>query len=169
MQGTGNMLQQKTRTNVGLTSCDSLLSRINVLAACFPVTDSNWLVYCPVFQFTEGGPSPVPVTSLFLLVPSTLSDACGTQSCSIGKLRIKYLEHVTNALYLNISKKLTICFLETLCVYFYCSTVARKTLSSSQAILNKMTRKCLYSFRKADTHFRQPAGYHSDIYFPLFP
>lgn len=61
---------------------------------------------------------------------------------------MKHFEHIVNALYLSISKILLYLFLRKVCIYFYCSTVARETLSSHQAIPNKMTRKCLSSSTK---------------------
>lgn len=41
--------EAETRADAGLSSCDSLLSRNTVLAACCPGTENNCLLCCPVF------------------------------------------------------------------------------------------------------------------------
>lgn len=133
----------------------TLLSWIKVLAACVAGTASCVI---QVSSLPEKGRSSTGCLSISLDFFSAKWCLRGTRLLHWEELRIKRLEHITNALYLNTSKKLSNnLFLRNVCVYFYCSTVARKTLSSSQAILkkcNKMTGKCLYCFQKADTHFR---------------
>ena len=136
----------------------TLPSRIKVLAACAPATDSNRLVCHQVSSLSDKGRSSTGSLSISLDSFSAKWCVRGTTLLYWEELRIKRLEHITDALYLNTSKKFpNNLFLRNVCVYFYCSTVARETLSSSQAILKKcykMTGKCLYCFQKADTHFR---------------
>lgn len=90
--------------------------------------------------------SPAPDSRL--LAAFNISDAWGPWGCSIGGVKNQTLwayckcslfKHFKDTLYL---------FLRKVCVYFYCSAVARETLSSHQAIPNKMTRKCLSSSTK---------------------